>query len=85
MKMGIRRALMRMGCAAALALAGCAHAPVPSVAWQQPLPGLYTSGQPAASDWQAFKALGVRTVIDLRAPGERADRDEAAEVQAAGT
>ena len=30
---------------------------MPSVAWQQPLPGLYTSGQPAASDWQAFKAL----------------------------
>jgi uncharacterized protein (TIGR01244 family) len=84
MKMGIRRALMRMGCAVVLVLAGCAHAPAPSVAWQQPLPGLYTSGQPAASDWQAFKALGVRTVIDLRAPGERTDRDEAAEVQAAG-
>ena len=50
----------------------------------QPLPGLYTAGQPAASDWAAIKARGVRTVVNLRAPGELKDRDEAAEVRAAG-
>ena len=70
--------------AAALA-AACAHAPpATSVALLQPLPGLYTAGQPAASDWQAIKARGVRTVINLRTPEELKDRDEAAEVRAAG-
>ncbi|MFC7301786.1 beta-lactamase hydrolase domain-containing protein [Cognatiluteimonas weifangensis] len=73
--------------AAALA-AGCAHAPdaaaAPEVALLQPLPGLFTAGQPAASDWPAIKARGVRTVINLRAPGELHDRDEAAEVRTAG-
>lgn len=67
--------------------AGCAHAPpVPaaSVALLQPLPGLYTAGQPAAGDWRAIKADGIRTVINLRPPGELKDRDEAAEVRAAG-
>ncbi|WP_051246610.1 MULTISPECIES: beta-lactamase hydrolase domain-containing protein [Thermomonas] len=71
----------------ALALAtGCAHAPpaATSVALLQPLRGLYTAGQPAASDWQAIKARGVRTVVNLRPPGELKDRDEAAEVRAAG-
>ena len=71
----------------AVALAtGCAHAPpaATSVALLQPLPGLYTAGQPAASDWAAIKARGVRTVVNLRAPGELKDRDEAAEVRAAG-
>ena len=71
----------------AVALAtGCAPAPpaATSVALLQPLPGLYTAGQPAASDWAAIKARGVRTVVNLRAPGELKDRDEAAEVRAAG-
>ena len=71
----------------ALALAtGCAHAPpaATSVALLQSLRGLYTAGQPAASDWQAIKARGVRTVVNLRPPGELKDRDEAAEVRAAG-
>ena len=71
----------------AVALAtGCAHAPpaATSVPLLQPLPGLYTAGQPAASDWAAIKARGVRTVVNLRAPGELKDRDEAAEVRAAG-
>ena len=71
----------------AVALAtGCAHAPpaATSVALLQPLRGLYTAGQPAASDWAAIKARGVRTVVNLRAPGELKDRDEAAEVRAAG-
>ncbi|MDE2407653.1 MAG: hypothetical protein KGL91_07305 [Xanthomonadaceae bacterium] len=69
-------------------LAGCAHAPqaaaTPSIPLLQPLPGLYTAGQPAASDWRAIKADGIRTVINLRAPGELQGRDEAAEVRAAG-
>ena len=71
--------------AAALAT-GCAHAPpaATSVPLLQPLPGLYIAGQPAASDWAAIKARGVRTVVNLRAPGELKDRDEAAEVRAAG-
>lgn len=66
--------------------AGCAHAPpaATSVALLQPLPGLYTAGQPAARDWAAIKARGVRTVVNLRVPGEIKGRDEAAEVRAAG-
>ena len=69
-------------------LAGCAHAPPAAVATTvpllQPLPGLYPAGQPAASDWPAIKADGIRTVINLRPAGELQDRDEAAEVRAAG-
>ena len=79
----------------AVALTGCAHAPAPmpstalaasvtQVALMQPRPGLYTAGQPAADDWAAIAAVGVGTVIDLRAPGELKDRDEAAEVRSAG-
>jgi uncharacterized protein (TIGR01244 family) len=68
--------------------AGCAHTPPAAsaltVPLHQPLPGLYTAGQPAASDWRAIKADGIRTVINLRTPGELKDRDEAAEVRAAG-
>ncbi len=50
----------------------------------QPLPGLYTAGQPAPTDWAAIRALGIRTVINLRPPAEEAGRDEGAEVRAAG-
>ena len=83
----------KIAIAAALLLSmlavGCAHAPSPSavapaVKLMQPLPGLYTAGQPAAADWAAIRALGVRTVINLRAPEEEAGRDEATEVRAAG-
>lgn len=51
---------------------------------REPHPGLYTAGQPAASDWAEIAARGIGTVIDLRAAGELKDRDEAAEVAAAG-
>lgn len=80
-----RFALPALLLAVALA-AGCAHTPpaATSVPLLQPLPGLYTAGQPAASDWRAIKARGVRTVINLRPPGELKGRDEAAEVRAAG-
>lgn len=54
------------------------------VALHHPQPQLYTAGQPAAGDWAAIAGGGVGTVIDLRAPGERKDRDERAEVEAAG-
>ena len=80
-------------CAAGL-LPGChAHreqapvaeaVPAISIDLREPRPGLYTAGQPAASDWKVIAARGVGTVIDLRAPGELKDRDEAAEVRSAG-
>lgn len=68
---------------------GCAHAPAAtaaasSIALMEPLPGLYTAAQPAATDWAAIRARGIGTVINLRPPGELAGRDEAAEVHAAG-
>ena len=76
-------------------LAGCqahraAPAPAPaampatSIELRAPRPGLYTAGQPAADDWVAIAARGVGTVIDLRAPGELAGRNEAVEVRSAG-
>ncbi|KAB2899554.1 MAG: hypothetical protein F9K31_07345 [Dokdonella sp.] len=77
---------------AAALLGACAHTPVATrtavapaaLTVHEPLPGLYTAGQPAAADWAAIRARGVDTVIDLRMPGELKDRDEAAEVRAAG-
>lgn len=84
--------LFVLACALGL-LAGChTHraAPVPavmpatSIELRAPRPGLYTAGQPTAEDWAAIAARGVGTVIDLRAPGELKDRDEATEVRAAG-
>lgn len=55
-----------------------------SIELRTPRPGLFTAGQPAVDDWAAIAARGVGTVIDLRAPGELQDRDEAAEVRGAG-
>lgn len=49
-----------------------------------PLPGVYTAGQPARGDWASLAARGVATVVDLRTPEEMPQRDEAAEVAAAG-
>ena len=50
----------------------------------QPEPGLFASGQPAAEDWRAVADSGIRTVINLRPPGEMKERDERAEVDATG-
>lgn len=61
-----------------------AAAPVFGVELKTPRPGLFTAGQPAASDWRAIKAHGIGTVINLRTEKELAGRDEAAEVQATG-
>jgi len=70
----------------AVAAGEVGEAPVlPSgAALKSPRPGLYTAGQPGAEDWPALAAAGVRTVIDLRAPGELQGRDERSEVEAAG-
>lgn len=77
-------------------LAACAHAPQPmpsipavsapaaGVALRQPRPGLFSAGQPAPTDWNAIRARGVGTVVNLRTPEEMHGRDEAAEVRAAG-
>ena len=84
----------------AVSVAACAHAPaattattapataatasVPGVNLREPRSGLFTGGQPAAIDWQAIRARGIGTVVNLRTDGELNERDEAAEVQAAG-
>lgn len=70
-------------------VAGCATPPMAApggtgVTLMQPLPGLFTAGQPATRDWAAIKAEGIHTVINLRTPGELKDRDESAEVRGAG-
>jgi uncharacterized protein (TIGR01244 family) len=56
----------------------------PSILDRQPMPRVYSAGQPNADDWASIAAHGVTTVIDLRPDAERPGRDEAAEVQAAG-
>lgn len=58
------------------------HATVPNV--RQPRAGLITGGQPDAAAWTQLAAKGVSTVINLRPPAEMGERDEAAEVAAAG-
>lgn len=50
----------------------------------QPRPGLYTAGQPDSTSWQVAAGNGITTVINLRPVAEMGDRDEAAEVAAAG-
>lgn len=46
--------------------------------------GLFTSGQPAPSQWASIRSSGVTTVINLRLDEEMAGRDEASEVVSAG-
>ncbi len=41
-------------------------------------PGLYSSGQPAQSEFAELAAMGVRTLINLRPPSEFNDFDERA-------
>jgi uncharacterized protein (TIGR01244 family) len=54
------------------------------VALLHPRAGLITAGQPAAGDWNALAAAGIRAVINLRPQTEMQGRDERAEVAAAG-
>ncbi len=42
-------------------------------------PGLHAGGQPTPDDLARLRAIGVRSVINLRAPGEDCAFDEAAE------
>lgn len=58
------------------------HATIPNI--RQPRDNLITGGQPDATAWSHLAAQGVRTVINLRSPAEMGERDEAAEVTAAG-
>ena len=51
---------------------------------KQPRPQLMTGGQPLPEAWRELARAGVRTVINLRPHAEMADRDESAEVRAAG-
>lgn len=67
-----------------IAAPGEPAAPQPATAMKSPRPGLLTGGQPASADWSRLAAGGVSTVINLRPRAELGERDEAAEVRAAG-
>ena len=64
MKLRVLAASLMLGVVLA---AGCANAPMATmpaaneVTLMQPLPGLFTAGQPAAKDWAAIRADGIRT------------------------
>ncbi len=87
-------ALLASALAAAALPASAGEPPVPASAApetamppslaRQPLPRVYSAGQPAPGEWPAIAAQGVTTVVDLRPDAERPGRDEAAEVRAAG-
>jgi uncharacterized protein (TIGR01244 family) len=69
---------------AAIPAAAPTEATAPAILARQPLPRVYSAGQPAANEWAGIAGHGVTTVIDLRPDTERTGRDEAAEVRAAG-
>lgn len=50
----------------------------------QPTPGVFSAGQPRASQWSGLLDGGVKTVVDIRAGWEPRGHDEAAAVRAAG-
>lgn len=50
----------------------------------QPAPDLYAAGQPEPEELASLAALGVRTVINLRAASEALPFDEAREVERLG-
>lgn len=50
----------------------------------QPLENVYTGGQPSQNQLHDAAAAGVRTVIDLRQPGENRGYDESASAAALG-
>lgn len=49
-----------------------------------PIDGVLTAGQPTAAQFQQLAAAGIRTVLDLRPPGEPRGFDEAAAARAVG-
>lgn len=42
----------------------------------EPWPGIVTAGQPSKQEFEALRDRGLRTVINMRSPGERGTRDE---------
>ena len=52
--------------------------------WKQVETDIYSSGQPAPTDWAHLPAAGVHAVINLRAPEESPGFDEAQVVRASG-
>lgn len=58
--------------------------PTLAAEFTQPRPGLHTGGQPSPEDLARLRALGIRTVIDLRGPHEERGYDQAAEVRRLG-
>jgi uncharacterized protein (TIGR01244 family) len=51
---------------------------------RRPLPGVLTAGQPSPAQLASLAAEGVRTVINLRAPTEQVEFDEAREAKSLG-
>jgi tyrosine-protein phosphatase SIW14 len=62
--------------------AGSAVAGVPN--FHQVNEKIYRGGQPSGEAWSGLAKLGVKTVIDLRQPGEHATAEEEKAVTAAG-
>jgi uncharacterized protein (TIGR01244 family) len=52
--------------------------------WREVEPGIYSAAQPGEADWGAIAAVGVATVVNLRAPEEQPGVDEGALVREAG-
>lgn len=76
--------LLRLTCLLLLSLC------LPRAAWAEDpalpevRPGLYSGGQPSAEQLRALATQGVRSVIDLRQPGEERGFDEAHAAEALG-
>lgn len=51
---------------------------------RRPLPGVFAAGQPSPAQLALLAAEGVRTIINLRAPTEQVEFDEAREVKSLG-
>ena len=62
--------LLRLTCLLLLSLCLPLAALAEDAALNQVRPGLYAGGQPSAAQLRELAAKGVRTVIDLRQPGE---------------
>jgi protein tyrosine phosphatase (PTP) superfamily phosphohydrolase (DUF442 family) len=48
---------------------------------RRPLPGVFAAGQPSPAQLASLAAEGVRTIINLRAPTEQVEFDEAREAK----
>lgn len=51
---------------------------------RRPLPGVFAAGQPSPTELASLAAEGVRTIINLRAPNEQVEFDEAREAKSLG-